>query len=105
MFRHSDPSLTLAQATPQIDHKFGFYAPETAQANFNAMHPKQELAGRWPFSVIRRMWRDWANDRHLRQSIVRLNSLSQHLLDDVGLYQSDSEQIYNQSEVQTVNKG
>lgn len=37
------------------------------------------------FAKIRQVWRNWVTERHLRLAILRLEDLSQHLLDDVGL--------------------
>ncbi len=105
MLLHSDFNQILAETTPQIDQQFAFYAPETATTHFPTMRPKQVDAARRLFSVIRRKWRDWVNDRHLRQSVERLHSLSPHLLEDVGLHQSESEVSDIQSRAQTVNQG
>lgn len=37
------------------------------------------------FAKIGQIWRNWVTERHLRLATLRLEDLSQHLLDDVGL--------------------
>lgn len=59
----------------------------TIQSLINAAQsPVQPAARRlWPISGFRRLWQDWSNRRHLALSIKRLDSLSPHLLEDIGL--------------------
>jgi uncharacterized protein YjiS (DUF1127 family) len=40
---------------------------------------------RAPLAALARVWQDHATKRHLRLSIERLRSMSDHLLDDAGL--------------------
>lgn len=83
---HAHSDLAMPQINP------GRQGPLTrTEAAKDWVALDQQILGRrtpWAgsrFARIRQIWRNWVTERHLRLAILRLEDLSQHLLDDVGL--------------------
>ena len=85
MFRHSDFNRTLVSADHSVAPVFALIDIAKGAGQINETTPRMAVSTFWPFAPIKRSWREWANDRHMRLSITRLQGLSEHLLADAGL--------------------
>jgi uncharacterized protein YjiS (DUF1127 family) len=75
----------IGSADQSHDALMRHYHNEDYVENFDKIHLRRSIGSRWPFAQVRRIWQDRAAKRHLRLSIMRLGSLSSHLLDDIGI--------------------
>ncbi len=60
------------------------YRNEDYVAHYHEIHPARPLSTRWPFALIGRFWKALGQRQQLRLGSYRLDSLSRHLLADIG---------------------
>lgn len=76
------------------DDMLSYCRNEDCVAHYDEIHPKRSLLSRWPFGPAIAGWRGYVGRRQLKLAIVRLDSLSAHLLADIGL---ETPQGYDQA--------
>lgn len=60
------------------------YGNEDYVAHYHEIHPARPQSTRWAFAMIGRFWKGLGQRRQLRLVSCRLDSLSSHLLADIG---------------------
>ena len=60
------------------------YRNEDYVAHYHEIHPARPLSTRWPFALIGRFWKGVGQGQQSRLGNYRLDSLSSHLLADIG---------------------
>lgn len=60
------------------------YRNEDYVAHYHEIHPARPLSTRWPFALIGRFWKALGQRQQSRLGSYRLDSLSRHLLADIG---------------------
>lgn len=60
------------------------YRNEDYVAHYHEIHPARPLSVRWPFALIRQLWQALGDQRRLRLSTDRIDSLSSHLPAEIG---------------------